>query len=369
MVLATSAQSLYNDALLTINGAVLAVSDSVVNKGILDNNGQLLLSGSWNNLGDYTPGTGSVVLRGSGKQYVDQHAQSFASLTIDGGSDKFLLSDMTVSNELTFVAGHVIPLGYARVRLSKGAVVSGAGDEGHVVGSVQWTGAGSWIFPVGNGEDYLPVQIMDISDPDASGLVREFDCDDQLQPDPTIASISGQRYWIFTAYSGSLDGARIGLVVRNDQGLASEPDQLVVSWAPSLPGPFVSLGQSSFSGSLSSGGITSSGAPASGFYALATLPGELPAIDVFNALSINGDNQNEYLRIGEIERFPRNTVSIFNRWGDKVFEMEGYNNEDRVFAGERNVGQTDTLPPATYFYKIDPGDGSNIITGYIVIRR
>ncbi|MTI19576.1 gliding motility-associated C-terminal domain-containing protein, partial [Fulvivirga sp. RKSG066] len=72
-----------------------------------------------------------------------------------------------------------------------------------------------------------------------------------------------------------------------------------------------------------------------------------------------------------IEAFPDNSVKVFNRWGNLVFETEGYNNDDNAWTGVANgrllIG-TD-VPDGTYFYVIDLGDGSKPVTGYVIVKR
>lgn len=93
-------------------------------------------------------------------------------------------------------------------------------------------------------------------------------------------------------------------------------------------------------------------------------------ISVYNALSPNGDGKNEILLIQHIDVIPdaaQNKVSIINRWGDVVFDVSNYNNDDRVFKGLNNNG-TD-LPSGIYFYKIEFTSGLKTKTGYLSLKR
>ena len=51
----------------------------------------------------------------------------------------------------------------------------------------------------------------------------------------------------------------------------------------------------------------------------------------YNGMSVDGDGKNDHFHIGGIESYPNNVVRIYNRWGVKVFETEGYDNVTRVF--------------------------------------
>ena len=85
---------------------------------------------------------------------------------------------------------------------------------------------------------------------------------------------------------------------------------------------------------------------------------------IFNALSPNGDGVNDVFQIDGIEDFPNNTVQIFNRWGNMVFEMAGYKNEWNGDWGR----DREMLPDGTYFYLFDTGEGERF-SGFLEIRR
>ncbi len=88
--------------------------------------------------------------------------------------------------------------------------------------------------------------------------------------------------------------------------------------------------------------------------------------------SPNGDNTNDEWIITGLEEFPMNKVVVLNRYGDTVFEMNGYDNASRVWRGESNKGLKmggSNLPDGTYFYVIDFGDGKSVEKGFIIIKR
>jgi gliding motility-associated-like protein len=90
-------------------------------------------------------------------------------------------------------------------------------------------------------------------------------------------------------------------------------------------------------------------------------------IIVFNAFSPNaGDNINSFFNIRHIEVVsPENKVTIYNRWGDSVFEITNYNNTTRKFEGQSDNGKE--LPTGTYFYKIEAT--GKTLTGYLSLKR
>ena len=93
---------------------------------------------------------------------------------------------------------------------------------------------------------------------------------------------------------------------------------------------------------------------------------------IYNAISPgNGDDLNPFLRILNVERLPdtkENTLRIFNRWGDVVFEARNYDNTTNTFTGLTNNGEK--LPSGTYFYILEFNNSRRkSISGYLSIRR
>ncbi len=79
-------------------------------------------------------------------------------------------------------------------------------------------------------------------------------------------------------------------------------------------------------------------------------------LKVYNAVSANSDGRNDGFKLEGIDCFPNNNVKIFNRWGVKVFETNGYDNRDKVFQGfsdgRLTIARDEKLPSGTYFYVI-----------------
>ncbi|WP_103865504.1 BspA family leucine-rich repeat surface protein [Aquimarina sp. I32.4] len=90
--------------------------------------------------------------------------------------------------------------------------------------------------------------------------------------------------------------------------------------------------------------------------------------------SPDGDGINEFWEIDGIENYPENTVSIYNRWGDMVFKIKGYNNTSKVFSGNANrltnLGGGE-LPEGTYFFTINISRANSLkkLKGFLVLKR
>jgi gliding motility-associated-like protein len=91
-------------------------------------------------------------------------------------------------------------------------------------------------------------------------------------------------------------------------------------------------------------------------------------VDVSNGVSPNSDGMNDFLEITNLDAYPEHNLTIYNRWGDKVFESSPYENE---WNGQNNVGGIggEELPAGTYFYILELGEDIDPIKGYIELKR
>ena len=99
-------------------------------------------------------------------------------------------------------------------------------------------------------------------------------------------------------------------------------------------------------------------------------------LEIFSAVSPNGDGDNDVFVIRNIESYPDNTVSIYNRWGVPVYEVDGYGQDNKYFEGisegRITINRQDELPVGTYFYiiryKNNAGEQKQR-SGYLYINR
>ena len=73
-----------------------------------------------------------------------------------------------------------------------------------------------------------------------------------------------------------------------------------------------------------------------------------PAIRIPNAFTPNGDGRDDTWQIEFIEQYPENTVSVFNRWGNRIFSADNYSRANE-WRGDIN-GQP--APVGTYYYVV-----------------
>nr|WP_321413356.1 gliding motility-associated C-terminal domain-containing protein [uncultured Allomuricauda sp.] len=89
-----------------------------------------------------------------------------------------------------------------------------------------------------------------------------------------------------------------------------------------------------------------------------------PSLVPAQAFTPNGDGNNDAWVIPGIDNYPNNVVHVYNRWGHEVFGTKSYRNNWEGFYKNRS----EKLPPGSYMYVIDLGDGSAPLQGWIFIN-
>jgi len=84
-----------------------------------------------------------------------------------------------------------------------------------------------------------------------------------------------------------------------------------------------------------------------------------------NTFTPNEDGYNDYWEISNISNYSSAKVSVYDRWGQRVFNVVGYTVDKRWDGTYKGL----KLPAATYFYVIDlqTGNDEGIVTGSITI--
>jgi len=100
---------------------------------------------------------------------------------------------------------------------------------------------------------------------------------------------------------------------------------------------------------------------------------------VFSEINLNfpqvftptpADGFNDELVIENLELFPNNSIQIYNRWGEQVYQASPYNNN---WSGQNESTlpklQGKELDEDTYFYILNLGNGQDPIKRYIELLR
>jgi gliding motility-associated-like protein len=87
-------------------------------------------------------------------------------------------------------------------------------------------------------------------------------------------------------------------------------------------------------------------------------------LEMPNGYSPNGDGYNDAFIIHGLEAYPSNTFTVFNRWGNVVYDRLNYKND---WVGDNSTGEE--LPNGTYFVILTLKNGERTLQGYVDLRR
>lgn len=89
-------------------------------------------------------------------------------------------------------------------------------------------------------------------------------------------------------------------------------------------------------------------------------------VKIFHGVTANGDGVNETWHIEDIDKYPNNSVVIYNRWGFEIFKTTRYDNKINNWPSKEELGK---LPSSTYFYILNLGDGSKDMKGWVELIK
>lgn len=93
---------------------------------------------------------------------------------------------------------------------------------------------------------------------------------------------------------------------------------------------------------------------------------ELNCKEFYNTFTPNGDGKNDFLEINTVQNYPTNTVSIYNRWGKLIKEIQNYDNITQVWNGNDETNAV--VETGTYYFTFLSG-GEVILTGWVQIMN
>jgi len=84
-------------------------------------------------------------------------------------------------------------------------------------------------------------------------------------------------------------------------------------------------------------------------------------------ISPNGDGYNDHFVIVNVSNYSGNSLQIYNRWGEVIYQANPYNNE---WEGTCNKGplKDNKVTDGVYFFEFYDGIGNNV-SGKITVKR
>ncbi|UWY28023.1 gliding motility-associated C-terminal domain-containing protein [Flavobacterium sp. TR2] len=324
------------------------------------------------------------------------NSNTFTSIEINNSKGVMLANSNTrLGTDMIFSSGNLYADTHDLV-LDKDATLTGydaskfvvTNDSGHLV-KENYTGA--FEFPVGMAEnDYTPAKVNPTKANTIHVNVTNYDTSASVED-----GIEGiDRTW--NIYGSANTGAIIALQHNSDtnnSGFKSNSSFITqYGSSPNSTGDKTSKNgwqsNNPTTATISNGIEISSRA----YIALSTISSEDQSfftkessvtnnnvesdIQVFNAISPNGDGRNDKMIIEGLDNYQYNTLEIFNRWGVKVYSTENYGQNGNYFIGisegRATINQDSKLPTGTYFYVlkyVDANGNAKEKAGYLYLVR
>jgi gliding motility-associated-like protein len=249
---------------------------------------------------------------------------TLGTLEVFNGGDKILIGTWEVLNELKLTDGYLVP-----DKSQSGKIIfygiSQIQPEGwarsYVKGEFINKSIGKRNFPVGNASGYFPAYLRDIVDVNFETGMEVF----STRPPGTPISdqslnIFQQRYWNLNTSGQQPVSFFAGLDLTGTNGSQSHLAEF------DLNGKFISASES-----VIVNGFLESTFPINSETRILTLAArdtEFNRLIIHNLITPNHDNENDFLFIEFIEKYPENSVKLFDRWGLLIREWLDFQNEE-----------------------------------------
>lgn len=279
-----------------------------------------------------------------------------------------LTNDIANAGTVNLLNGVVLmdkPNGGAFVFL-KGSKHINTSDRSHVNGEVTKNGNEGFKYPVGDGGYY---RFAGISAPvqEAEIYTGEYLLENSNSKYPhasrtgVLQAIDDKEYWIINQSVKTDNSVIVTLswdTRTTPQSFTDNPDLLhVVRWDEKQKlwvdeGGVVNYADQTVTTPVNVDGF--------GIFTLGTIKKSIIRegdVVIYNGVTPDGDGMNDYFIIDNINQFPNNHVTIYNRWGRKVYETYSYDSNGNVFNGTAQgnaiVNQGEKLPTGTYYYVVE----------------
>jgi gliding motility-associated-like protein len=341
--------------------AIFYVDGNLTNQsGTILNNGRLVVNGDWqNNDPDFTvfnrSSAGTVELSGADQLISGAYSTEFPSLTLSGTGAKRLgiHTDLTGILNLNHIELKTDAFILSVLNADANAIIRTSGfistdNKGQLVRILNSTNP--YLFPLGSSEDgssfYRPLEV------EQQDNVQNYFSASFVKKDPSSEGYSRQSkrpdvLTVFDKYFHVLDqngSSRVNIHFYQNSADDSSLKQLVGwnkfnMWEKAGPS---TLTTGSFGDGLNQNLLyTSTEVITNMPFTLATATDEGP-FTFFNAFSPDGDGKNDTWEIRNLDLYPNNDLSVFNRWGDEVFKSKSYSSAKAWDGGNLN--------PGTYYY-------------------
>lgn len=348
--LVAGAQLTNTTTLFIGDNVLVAVNGTFSSSQFFMNRGRVLLDGNWNNTGIYQ-GSGAIELMNTTPKIFSHNGNPVSVLRVKGGGRISQAGNVIISGTMDFESGIWKTSLSDTLLISLTAHVEGGNEDSFVDGPLHHGGNGYAFFPVGLGNQYLPIILQDVVG--AAPLIRvEAHADlPGISTDENTGIIYTDYYWEVDAYRNAFAGSPVSVAIPPNP---LDNSRLSLLYSTDLSGTNFSFLPTHLQalGSLTRIDAESSSGP--GYYITAehaTSVRDKVAFYFPNTLSPEAlEEENRYLRVyGELEADDFRLM-IFNRIGGVVFDTSDLDQMQHTGWDGRSNGSL--VPQGNYPYML-----------------
>lgn len=390
-----SAQVTNVGELTILENTEVVVQNDLINEasGSVLQNGELFLNQNFTNNGQFsfvlptdtnqaiTYFTGATIQKITSAQMSDFYNLAFQNTVNTIAYD--LNGKISIHNKASFDLGILQSnLAGNEIKFTIDAIAENMSDMSFVEGEVFKEGDNEFVFPTGANTYYRPIKIsapVDVDEVFSASYINENSNANypHVQADATISHIDTNEYWILEQKEGT-STVNITLNWNNNTTSTSilsvnDKQQIHILRWDAVNENWVDEG--GIVDEARNSVTTIATVNDYGVFTLGIVTEEDDScFSIFNGITNNGDDVNAVFKIGCIEEYPDNSVEIYNRWGNEIYRVNGYNNTTKAFRGysenANTINKGTKLPTGTYFYVLKyKADGvSRKKIGYLYIN-
>lgn len=345
-------QDVHNESSVYINGVDVHIDGGLSNKGELENNGVISVTGDWASDGKYK-GKGVVQLNGRTPQRVYHYDQAVSTLVIDGWGTKYIKGNLNISKELALKQGIVEVSSVDELTLKADAVISGGSSDSYVDGALTTDGTGYKFFPIGKNGTYAPIEFIDVKGEEPQYAVEAFENAPVISVENVI--VRKALYWQRTDKRGVFTSSPVA--IDYDRSYFANPDNIILLAGSGWEDQFLTINEVEQSAETDK--ITTQVPVSAPILLLGEVSEKWTEADFFfsTALSPHAAHvENHNVKIfGERLSADGFHLQVFDRWGQLVYEntsleeMSDNGWDGRSFGGAQ-------LSTGTYPYRMTARD-------------
>lgn len=292
-----------------------------------------------------------------------------------------LNGDISVASRAVFNRGIIKNSSFdGKFTFKKNADHLNASDISFIDGKVSKLESENFIFPIGNKGYLMKTELTSSKNIDATTQYF-FENSNPIflhsKKNSDILIIDDAQYWNIISMTGEKNIISLEWRTETTSTVITEPlndsEIKIVGWNKETNKWEVQIGTKDNQSNKITAMISHAG-----IYTLARvkIKDVFPEdIEIFNGISPNNDGVNDIFFIKNIDKYPENSLEIYNRSGILVYETKSYGISENWFngisKGNISINNGKILPSGTYFYilKLKKTNGNTIDkTGYLYIN-